>query len=35
MHLRPAQLLVGLCVAVLILWIGLMYGFTLNDYRTR
>src|SRR6201999_530635 len=32
MHLRQARLLVLFTVAVLILWIVLMYGFTLNDY---
>lgn len=35
MHLRQARMLVLLAVAVLILWIAFMYGFTLNDYHTR
>lgn len=35
MHLRRSGLLVSLTVAVLLLWICLMYGLTLNDYFTR
>lgn len=35
MHLRRSSALVALCVATLALWIGLMYGLTLNDYFTR
>jgi cytochrome c oxidase subunit IV len=35
MHLRRAAPLVVLCVVVLVLWIGLMYGLTFNDYATR
>ncbi|MBN9305547.1 MAG: hypothetical protein BGO82_03550 [Devosia sp. 67-54] len=35
MHLRRSGLLVSLTVAVLLFWICLMYGLTLNDYFTR
>jgi cytochrome c oxidase subunit 4 len=35
MHLRQARTLVLLAVVTLLLWIAFMYGFTLNDYRTR
>jgi cytochrome c oxidase subunit 4 len=35
MHLRHAGPLVPLTVVVLICWIALMYGLSLNDYFTR
>lgn len=35
MHLRSAPALVALCLIVLLVWLGLMYGLTLNDYLTR
>ena len=35
MHLRRSGILVSLTVVVLLLWIALMYGLTLNDYMTR
>ena len=35
MHLRRSRPLIMLSVAVLILWLCLMYGLTLNDYATR
>lgn len=35
MHLRQTGPLVTIAVAVLVAWIGLMYGLTLNDYFTR
>ena len=35
MHLRRSGILVSLAVVVLLFWICLMYGLTLNDYMTR
>jgi cytochrome c oxidase subunit 4 len=35
MHLRNPAPLVALTVVVLLLWLCLMYGLTLNDYWTR
>jgi len=35
MHLRRAGPLILLAIAVLIFWLCLMYGLTLNDYATR
>jgi cytochrome c oxidase subunit 4 len=35
MHLRHAGPLVTVTVAILICWIALMYGLSLNDYFTR
>ncbi|HVY43880.1 MAG TPA: cytochrome C oxidase subunit IV family protein [Hyphomicrobiaceae bacterium] len=35
MHLRRSGMLVSLTVVMLLFWIGLMYGLTLNDYMTR
>ena len=35
MHLRRSGPLVVLCVVVLIFWLCLMYGLTINDYVTR
>ena len=35
MHLRRSGMLVSLAVVVLLFWIAMMYGMTLNDYLTR
>jgi len=35
MHLRRSGMLVSLTVVVLLFWIAMMYGLTLNDYLTR
>ena len=35
MHLRRSGMLVSLTVVVLLFWIAMMYGMTLNDYLTR
>jgi cytochrome c oxidase subunit 4 len=35
MHLRRSGVLVSLAVVVLLFWIAMMYGMTLNDYLTR
>jgi cytochrome c oxidase subunit 4 len=35
MHLRKAAPLVALSVVVLLFWLVVMYGLTLNDYWTR
>ena len=35
MHLRRSGILVSLAGVVLLFWIALMFGLTLNDYMTR
>ena len=35
MHLRRSGVLVSLAAVVLLFWIAMMYGMTLNDYLTR
>ena len=35
MHLRRSGPLIVLSIAVLIFWLCLLYGLTLNDYATR
>lgn len=35
MHLRRSGTLIILCVLVLIFWLCLLYGLTINDYATR
>ena len=35
MHLRQPLPLAALSIVVLLVWLCLMYGFTLNDYATR
>lgn len=35
MHLRRSGPLIIICIVVMIFWLCLLYGLTLNDYATR